>query len=141
MSENFVKSFKDLSLTDLLQIKNSFDYQLPTRFPIVDKKSVIFDIFKLDKDFFATNRMFVFQKNQGKFNYVKNCSDTFDNQKFARKVDLNRTQPLLKTGSEVLADQPDIVDWADEPIEDSNTRARDDDAKFEMAKFEMDDSR
>ena len=56
MSENFVKYFEDLSLTDLLQIKSSFDYQLPTRFSTVDKKSVIFDILKLDKDFFKRNR-------------------------------------------------------------------------------------
>ena len=52
---------------------------------------------------------------------MKNYSDTFDNQKFARKVDLHRTHSLLKTGSEILADQSDIVDWADEPIDDSNT--------------------
>jgi hypothetical protein len=81
---------------------------------------------------------FVFQKNQGKFNYVKNYSDTFDKQKFARKVDLIRTHSLLKTGPESHADQSDIVDWADEPIDDSNTRSCDDDAE---AKIKMDDSR
>jgi hypothetical protein len=48
---------------------------------------------------------------------VKNYSDTFDNQKFARKVDLHRTHSLLKTGSEILADQSDIVDWAQEPFQ------------------------
>ena len=138
MSENFIKSFEDLSLTDLLQIKDSFENQSPTQIPIVDKKSVIFDILKLDKDFFARNGKFVFQKNHGKFHYMKNYSDTFDNQKFARKVDLNRTHSLLKTGSEILADQSDIVDWADEPIDDSNTRSCDDDVE---AKIKMDDSR
>jgi len=141
MSENFVKYFEDLSLTDLLQIKDSFENQSPTRFPIVDKKSVIFDILKLDKDFFARNRKFVFQKNHGKFHYLKNHSDTFDNQKFARKVDLQRTHSLLKTGSEILADQSDIVDWADEPIDDSNTRSCDDDAEAKCQKIKMDDSR
>ena len=141
MSENFVKSFEDLSLTDLLQIRNSFDDQLPTRFPTVDKKSVIFDILKLDKDFFKKNRKFVFQKNQGKLKFVKNYSDACDNQKCARPfqtIDLNRTHSLLKTGSEILADQSDIVDWADDPIKDSNTRSCDDDAK---AKIKMNDSR
>jgi hypothetical protein len=34
MYEKFVKYFEDLSLTDLLQIKNSFDYQLPTRLEV-----------------------------------------------------------------------------------------------------------
>jgi len=105
MSENFVKYFEDLSLTDLLQIKDSFENQSSTRFPIVDKKSVIFDILKLDKDFFARNRKFVFQKNHGKFHYLK------------------------------------IVDWADEPIDDSNTRSCDDDAEAKCQKIKMDDSR
>ena len=114
MSEIYFKVVADLSMAELMQLYNSLDNkQFPTHFPIVDKKSVVLNIFNIEPDFFKDDPKFVFEKSQrGDLKYLKDYSDTCI-QKFARphqKVNLQKIFSLLKASSikEILQYQSDV---------------------------------
>ena len=141
MSEIYFKKVADLSMAELMQLYNSLDNkQFPAHFPIVDKKSVVLNIFNIEPDFFKGDPKFVFEKSQaGDLKYLKDYKDTC-NQKFARphqKVNLDKIFSLLKASSiaEILQYQSDVEqsdlesEQEDDDGDDLNVTVRENDRK------------
>ena len=62
MSEIYYKHVADLSTKELMQLYNSLDKKhFLAHFPIVDKKSVVLNIFNIEPDFFKDDPKFVFE--------------------------------------------------------------------------------
>jgi len=105
MSEIYFKLLNQLTMKELLQIV------------------------QLEPDFFKTNTIFAFEKNQkGALKYLIDCTDSCL-QKLndpPEKVNLDKTLSQAGSATQDFATETDVFDWADDVENDLNTIIRND---------------